>query len=210
MKGLRRGVERLQCYDRMKNFWTCKKTSHCFHWEIVVYVSYSNYKIFGLCAVDYTLFIFIIYQKLLYYRAEQIALRLWKLGGGPLQRHVAEGCDSQQIGLIRSTLLLQGLNSARRTILAPRLVLEEIWGTVAPCLCSQVNKTHPQGLQPGPQSQSCQDTNPLTDHFAAIPRDKSIFLSAKGLWCFSSPCWWLQPCLFVIVFFLVLNVPEEK
>lgn len=81
----------------MKNFWTCKKTSHCFHWKIVVYVSYSNYKIFGLCTVDYSLFIFIIYQNLSYRRAEQTVLQLLNLGEEEVPQgcYVAEGYNSQ-------------------------------------------------------------------------------------------------------------------
>lgn len=84
-------MERLQCYDRMKNFWTWKKTSHCFHWKILVYVSYNNYKIFGLCTGDYSLFIFIIYQKLLYRRAGQIALQLLKYEGESIMKACVRG-----------------------------------------------------------------------------------------------------------------------
>lgn len=102
MKGLWRAVERLQCYDKRKNVRTCKKTSHCFHWKIVVYVSYSNYKIFGLGAGGSSLVIFITRQKLLHRRAGQIAHQLLKYKAGSfMETHTCPMCQWPMLSTLK-------------------------------------------------------------------------------------------------------------
>lgn len=96
-----------------------RKTSHCFHWKMLVYVSYSKYKIFGLCTGDCSLFIFVIYQKGLDRRERRFYLNSQRTRWGRLWRYVSEGCNSLLIGFIQTNCSWSGVRGGLGWILPP-------------------------------------------------------------------------------------------
>lgn len=94
-----------------------RQTSHCFHWKMLVYVSYSKYKIFGLCTGDCSLFIFVIYQKGLDRRERRLHLNSQSTRW--VWRYVSEGCNSLLIGFIQTNCSWSGVRGGLGWILPP-------------------------------------------------------------------------------------------